>query len=1085
MKELGLYDCASYLVKSSACNADKCWLRHSPDVADAVKRRTINVCDDWMKGGCRVGVGCPNLHPTGRTPDNITHFGFSFLKDLLPLPVPSAGGATKGASDGGGVDVSGGAGGGFGGGVGHGSSGGGGGGGSGAKKSSDGGGSGSGGGGGGSDSGGGGISGGGGGGGDGGAKKGDSGGGGVRSAVPASAPMTTPPAAAAAAPPLPTAAPHGAEKRASGGVSGSTSGGAGSGGVGSNASNGSESGGGGGGGGGGGTVGWQDTDCQFHGAPGTACKHGKDCMYRHRDLRSVDRPLCRDWVMRGAGPPSCPRGAGCPDTHPCNTLLSLFDCARYLTGGPGACNPDTCWLRHSLAQADAVKRGVAKVCKTWLRRSACHVECGFVHPTGRTVDTMMQFGFDFLKVPPGFLPPPAPAPPSHMPLAEHTTPAPAAAPLSVASAVGRLDAHVVAALPAGVNLDDLRGPWMLDAADVKFERDARGSQRVLGRGAFGVVFAGTYCGDAAAIKQVSPATGDDVNEWLTEVHLQYRIRVDGVLAVHGALLVLDDTNKLLYYIVMQRMPGCMMSLVLTPGGALAGVDMRRRVHWLRQAAVALASLHGRKIIHGDVKPANIMLSSVDEAEAAVRVADFGTALVRSPGTGTLSKHRGERGSMMYMDPVLFDGGSVTAASDIYSWAITAWHVLSGSVPYEAELDAAGVTSKAMAIDALRRHVRGATGQRPSVAVLAERGVPGAVIDVIQRCWAADAATRPPMVEVAAALASPGDVGAVSAAARPLPLAVPFPSAARSPAAAPPAAALVSAAAPRPPAPLVAAPLSTAAPPPAAAPVLAAAARLVASPFAVARPAAAAPPLASAPPPAAAQVSAAAPQPAAMPLVTARPAAAPHSAAVPPPAVVPVPASVSAAAPRLFATPLAVTRPAAAAQAAAPPPPVAAPPPAAAPVPVPADMSWLAAAYATSRAVVRPADAAQAAAAPPPVAAPPPAAAPVPVPADWPWFLGSPFDAAPPDSAPPVAAAPPAAFPVAAAMPRPAASAPPAAAPAPAVAPVPVPADWPWHFGPPLDAALSASAPPAAAAPPPAVFPVPAYTRMPLPMTGPP
>jgi len=346
--------------------------------------------------------------------------------------------------------------------------------------------------------------------------------------------------------------------------------------------------------------------------------------------------------------------------------------------------------------------------------------------------------------------------------------------MAAAAAAGGLDARITAALPAGVNLEDLRGLWMLDATGVKFETETRGRTRVLGRGASGIVFAGTYCTEPAAIKQVFPVTAGDVNGWLTEVKTQYRIRVDGVLTVHGALLDIDDAGRLLYYIVMQRVPGCMLSLVLSPWGALAGANIPRRIHWLCQAAAALASLHARRTIHGDVKPANIMLSSADEAEAAVRVADFGAALVRSPGAGTLTTHRGERGSMVYMDPVLFDGGSVTPASDTYSWAMTAWQVLSGAVPYAAELAASGVTSEAMALDALRRHVRGATDQRPSVVVLRERGVLGAVIDVIQWCWAATPAARPPMAEVAAALAIAQMLGSIGRHLQPPPAVGPAP-----------------------------------------------------------------------------------------------------------------------------------------------------------------------------------------------------------------------------------------------------------------------------------------------------------------------
>ena len=333
----------------------------------------------------------------------------------------------------------------------------------------------------------------------------------------------------------------------------------------------------------------------------------------------------------------------------------------------------------------------------------------------------------------------------------------AAAAAAAAVSVGGLDAHVVATLPTGVNLEYLRGPWMLDAADVKFETNECGRPRVLGHGASSIVFAGTYRTRPAAIKQVFPVTGGDVNAWLTEVQLQYRIRVEGVLGVYGAMLhINDDTGNLLYYIVMQRVAGCVASLVLTPGGTLQGANIHRRIRWLRQAAGALAALHAEGVIHGDVKPANIMLSLTDEAEAAALVAQM-----RSAGADTLATHRGERGSIVYMDPALFDGGSVTAASDSYSWAITAWQVLTGAMPYAAKLvAAAGVASEALALDTLRRHVCGATGQRPSVAVLAESGVPGAVIDMIQRCWDADAATRPLMAEVATALAAAMDTSVV-------------------------------------------------------------------------------------------------------------------------------------------------------------------------------------------------------------------------------------------------------------------------------------------------------------------------------------
>ena len=164
---------------------------------------------------------------------------------------------------------------------------------------------------------------------------------------------------------------------------------------------------GGGGGGGGRTgggqegralVGWPAVDCLYHGFCASGCTQ-VGCGFRHRDLRTADRSLCPDWTARsrGVGLPSCPGGADCTATHPNVMVLGLYDCPRYLAGGPDACNADACWLRHSSEVADAAQRGTAKVCRDWLN-DWCHagVACPYVHTTGRMPATMTSYGFDFL-----------------------------------------------------------------------------------------------------------------------------------------------------------------------------------------------------------------------------------------------------------------------------------------------------------------------------------------------------------------------------------------------------------------------------------------------------------------------------------------------------------------------------------------------------------------------------------------------------------------------------------------------------------------------------------------------------------------
>lgn len=116
-----------------------------------------------------------------------------------------------------------------------------------------------------------------------------------------------------------------------------------------------------------------------------------------------------------------------------------------------------------------------------------------------------------------------------------------------------------------------------------------------------------------------------------------------------------------------------------------GIDLARQLHargdpglalpdalaYLEIAAAALGHLHRHRppVVHGDVKPSNLILS----ADGHVVLVDFGIA------TGARSdRHRaGTRG---YVAPEVAAGGAATPASDIYSLAATAVTLLTGAVP---------------------------------------------------------------------------------------------------------------------------------------------------------------------------------------------------------------------------------------------------------------------------------------------------------------------------------------------------------------------------------------------------------------------
>ena len=118
-------------------------------------------------------------------------------------------------------------------------------------------------------------------------------------------------------------------------------------------------------------------------------------------------------------------------------------------------------------------------------------------------------------------------------------------------------------------------------------------------------------------------------------------------------------------------------------------DLREALAIAAQVADALNEAHARGIIHRDIKPENIMLTT----RGQVKVLDFGLAkTVRDPGlvepdaeTGTLLSIPGMMlGTVPYMSPEQVRGEDLDCRSDIFSFGIVLYELLSGRRPFEAK-----------------------------------------------------------------------------------------------------------------------------------------------------------------------------------------------------------------------------------------------------------------------------------------------------------------------------------------------------------------------------------------------------------------
>jgi tRNA A-37 threonylcarbamoyl transferase component Bud32/uncharacterized RDD family membrane protein YckC len=131
------------------------------------------------------------------------------------------------------------------------------------------------------------------------------------------------------------------------------------------------------------------------------------------------------------------------------------------------------------------------------------------------------------------------------------------------------------------------------------------------------------------------------------------------------------------YFVMEYVRGRTLAEVLEQEGPLSWGDA---LEYVIQTARALAAAHGRGMIHRDVKPSNLLLSTVSAPaqRPEVKVADFGLATLGEQVEGRFV------GTPFYAAPEQLGGAAPDFRGDVYALAITFYELLTGQVPFKAE-----------------------------------------------------------------------------------------------------------------------------------------------------------------------------------------------------------------------------------------------------------------------------------------------------------------------------------------------------------------------------------------------------------------
>ncbi len=222
---------------------------------------------------------------------------------------------------------------------------------------------------------------------------------------------------------------------------------------------------------------------------------------------------------------------------------------------------------------------------------------------------------------------------------------------------------------------------------------------LLGQGGMATIYRATdaQLGREVAVKVLHPEYGRDpafVARFKQEAQSAGSLSHPNIVGVYDFGVDADGP-----YIVMELVDGEDVATLLARNGPL---PPRQAARLAAEVAHALAAAHARGIVHRDVKPGNILVSS----DGRVKVTDFGIA--RAWADARLTLPGVTLGSVHYFSPEQALGEQATEASDIYSLGIVLYELLSGRRPWEGDSAAAvamaRISAPAPLVSALRPNV---------------------------------------------------------------------------------------------------------------------------------------------------------------------------------------------------------------------------------------------------------------------------------------------------------------------------------------------------------------------------------------------
>ncbi|KAL2932540.1 putative serine/threonine-protein kinase SIS8 [Bienertia sinuspersici] len=262
--------------------------------------------------------------------------------------------------------------------------------------------------------------------------------------------------------------------------------------------------------------------------------------------------------------------------------------------------------------------------------------------------------------------------------------------------------------------------------------------RVLGSGTYGSVYHGKWKGSDVAIKRIKascfagrPSERERlIAEFWKEAFLLSSLHHPNVVSFYG--IVRDGPDGTLATVTEFMINGSLKQYLQKKDRT---IDRRKRLIIAMDAAFGMEYLHGKNIVHFDLKCENLLVNMRDPHRPVCKIGDLGLSKVKQ---NTLVSG-GVRGTLPWMAPELLSGKSnmVTEKIDVYSFGVVMWELLTGEEPY-SDMHCASIIG-GIVNNTLRPQIP--TWCDPEWKSLMES------------CWAPDPAGRPSFTEISHKLRS--------------------------------------------------------------------------------------------------------------------------------------------------------------------------------------------------------------------------------------------------------------------------------------------------------------------------------------------